>query len=112
LKVFNYGEVEPEGRLRWLIKGPNFDIRLVEIEPSPNPPREQHLHSWEHEIFILEGNGVIFSEDNVQPFGVGDIIFIPAGEPHAFMNTGKKTLRFICCIPAGVDLDKIKPLTQ
>ncbi len=112
MKVFNYVEVEPEGRLRWLIRGSHFDMRLVEVEPSPNPPREQHVHAWEHEIFIVEGDGAILSEDGEQPFGEGDAIYIPAGEPHTFMNTGKKTLRFICCIPAGVDLNQIKPVTQ
>ena len=112
MKVFNYREVEPEGRLRWLNRGPNFDMRLVEIESSPNPPREQHVHTWEHEIFVVEGKGAILSEDNEQPFGEGDVIYFPGGEPLTFMNTGTKTLRFVCCIPAGVDLNQIKPITK
>jgi len=109
MKVFNYKSVDLEGNLRWLIRGPNFDMRMVEIESSKEDSWTQHVHPWEHEVFIVEGKGEIKSGGEGDPLKEGDVVYIPAGEPHAFVNKGEKTLRFICCIPAGVDLEQIKP---
>lgn len=110
MELFNYRDVEIEGRLRWLIRGPHFDMRLVEVEPPRSPPEPPHVHPWEHEIFIVEGRGAVWDGEERHPFGEGDVISILAGEPHAFLNLGEKTLRFVCCIPAGVDLKQIKPV--
>jgi len=71
LKVFNYKGVEPEWNLRWLIRGPNFDMRMVEIEPSKEAPWTQHVHPWEHEIFIVEGKGEARSGGGGEPFEEG-----------------------------------------
>ena len=108
LKVFNFKDVKLEGNLRWLIRGPNFDMRMVEIQPEETP-WTQHVHPWEHEIFIVEGKGEARSGDGGEPFEEGDVIYIPSDEPHAFVNKGETVLRFICCIPADVDLEQIKP---
>ena len=112
MKLFNYREVELEGRLRWLIRGPHFDMRMGEIEPSKELSDTPHTHPWEHEVFIVEGSGSVWDGEKRHTFREGDVLYIPAGEPHTFMNQGEKTLRFICCIPAGVDLEQIKPVTQ
>jgi quercetin dioxygenase-like cupin family protein len=93
LKVFNFKDVKPEGNLRWLI----------------TRARTQHVHPWEHEIFIVEGKGEAKSGGRGEPFEKGDGIHIPSGEPHTFVNKGETMLRFICCIPADVDLKQIKP---
>jgi quercetin dioxygenase-like cupin family protein len=108
LKVFNFKDVKPEGNLRWLIRGPNFDMRMVEIQPKETPGT-QHVHPWEHEIFIVEGKGEARSGGWGEPFEEGDVIHIPSGEPHTFVNKSETMLRFICCIPADVDLEQIKP---
>jgi len=112
MKILNYRDVEVEGRLRWLIRGPTFDMRLVEIEPHQALSETPHTHPWEHEIFIVEGDGVTWDGEEKHHVGRGDAIHIRAGEPHTFINNGRKTLSFICCIPAGVDLNQIKPATQ
>jgi len=109
LKIFNYKDVKPEGVIRWLITGPNFDMRLIEIEEKRDTPGSPHVHPWEHEIFIIEGKGSVWDEKERRLFSKGDVIYIPSREPHTFMNLGENTLRFICCIPSGVDLKKITP---
>lgn len=111
MRIFNYKDVEPEGPLRWLIRGPHFDMRLVEVEPSPDIPSPQG-HPWEHEIFIVEGRGVVWDGRERRPFREGDMIHILANEPHTFINLGKKPLRFVCCIPSGVDLKQITTATR
>lgn len=111
MKHINYKEVkmeEPQEEgaknvmVRWLIskeKGAeNFAMRLFELKPDGYTPL--HQHDWEHEVFILEGNGVANTKGGKEiSFHAGDVIFVPPMEKHQFTNTGKKTLKFLCLIP-------------
>ena len=112
MKIFNYEDVKRDGIIRWLITGPNFDMRLIEIEENHGTPRSTHTHPWEHEIFIVEGKGAVWDGNERSLFGKGDVIYILPGEPHTFINLGEETLSFVCCIPSGVNLEKITPLIQ
>jgi len=88
-------------KVRWLISkkdgAENFAMRLFEIQPGGYSPL--HQHDWEHEIFILEGDGIAKNKINEVPFKQGDIFFIPTMEWHQLVNTGKNTLKFLCLIP-------------
>ena len=109
MKIFNYETVkakDAEGgasklRIRWLVTkeigAKNFAMRLFEMAPDGYSPL--HTHPWEHEVFILEGGGVVFDGEKATPFKAGDVVFIPPDEQHQFKNVGKKTLKFICLIP-------------
>lgn len=79
MKHINYRDIaleEPkeEGaknmRIRWLITkkdgAENFAMRLFEVEPNGYTP--WHQHDWEHEVFILEGEGIARSEKGEEPF--------------------------------------------
>lgn len=87
--------------VRWLISkkdgAENFAMRLFEIKSDGYTPL--HQHDWEHEVFVLEGNGVTRNKNDEESFGTGDVIFIPSMEWHQFINTGDKTLKFLCLIP-------------
>ena len=109
MKVFHYTKIEAvdagEGssklKVRWLITkdlgAENFAMRLFEMEPDGHSPL--HAHPWEHEVFILEGEGVVTDGKKTQKFGVGDVVFVPPDEKHQFKNNGTKTLKFLCLIP-------------
>jgi len=79
-------------RIRWLITNKdgaeNFAMRLFEVEPNGYTP--WHQHDWEHEVFILEGEGIGKSEKGEAPFREGDVFFIPPMEWHQLRNTGKE----------------------
>ena len=109
-KVFRYDtgkkeEVITEGaskaKVRWLITkemgATNFAMRVFEVEPNGYTPF--HTHPWEHEIFILEGEGQLFDGEKTTSFKVQDVIFVPPNEQHQFKNKGKTTLKFICLVP-------------
>jgi quercetin dioxygenase-like cupin family protein len=87
--------------IRWLIDektgAPNFAMRRFEIEPGGYTPL--HEHDWEHELFILEGEGLAVSESGEQPIKAGDAIFMPSNERHQFRNTGPRPLTMLCMIP-------------
>lgn len=109
MKVFHYTDVEAkeadEGaqklKVRWVITkdmgAPNFAMRVFEMEPGGNSPF--HAHNWEHEVFILEGEGAVVNKDGEKKFKPGDVIFVAPNEKHRFKNNGKKLVRFICVVP-------------
>jgi quercetin dioxygenase-like cupin family protein len=76
---------------------PTFAMRLFEVEKGGCSPL--HTHSWEHEAFILEGEGVVFDGEKATPFKANDVVFVPPDEWHQFKNTGTRTLKFLCLIP-------------
>ncbi len=109
-KVVHVSRVEPkpvtEGgargtRIRWLISkedgAPNFSMRYFEIEPGGHTPR--HSHPWEHEIFILEGEGLVEIGDREYEVGPGTAVFIPPDVFHSITNTGTGILKLLCLIP-------------
>jgi quercetin dioxygenase-like cupin family protein len=95
---------EPVGEdksMRWLIGepegAPNFAMRVVEFEPGA--VFETHDHPYEHEIFVLEGQGVAHTRDGEEEMRPGIALYVPPSEPHGYRNTGDGPLRFICVIP-------------
>jgi len=88
-------------RVRWLISredgAPVFAMREFEIEPGGYTP--YHSHDWEHEVYVLSGEGVVVGEDGGKPLKPDLVAFVPAGEMHNFKNTGQETFRFLCLVP-------------
>ena len=88
--------------IRWLIAeregAPTFYMRLVEIGTGGNTPK--HAHEWEHEVFILEGEGKLVGDELTLPLRAGDVVFVPGGENHHFESSGGNTMKMLCLIPA------------
>ena len=110
MKHVHYTEVKLEDpdeqglkdvKLRWLITdkdgAKNFAMRLFEIKAGGYTPL--HQHDWEHEVFILGGNGIARSKTHEKPFKMGDVFFVPPMEWHQFVNNSNETLKFLCLIP-------------
>jgi len=102
----NYQEVaeEPVGEgitIRWIIGkpegAPNFAMRVIEFQQGA--VFEIHQHPFEHEIFVLEGEGVAERPGGEIPMQPGVALYVPPDEPHGYRNTGAGVLRFICVIP-------------
>ena len=87
--------------IRWVVGrpegAPNFAMRVIEFEPEAAFAR--HEHPYEHEIFVLEGEGICESPVGNASMRRGTVIYIPPGEPHSYRNVGSGPLRFICVIP-------------
>lgn len=109
MKKFHYQEVQADQaengaskvKVRWLITkelgATNFAMRLFEMDVGGYSPH--HQHAWEHEVFILKGQGLVLGGDKEQHFSKGDVIFIPKGEKHQLKNTGDQPVHFLCLIP-------------
>src|SRR5882757_1191151 len=83
-------------QVRWLIGeregAPNFAMRQFEVEPGGHTPK--HSHPYEHEVFVLEGSGVVLEGEAEHPLSAGDFVLVTPGEVHQFRNTGATPLKF------------------
>jgi len=80
---------------------PNFRMRVIDFEPGSSCPK--HSHWWEHEVFILSGQGVMVCGQREIQLVKDMIIYIAPNEEHYFINNGDETLRFICLVPLAAD---------
>ena len=108
MKIYNYLDVEPiedaPGVLRRVVIGteqgaPRFIMRVFEVQPGSSTPF--HSHWWEHEVFVLSGQGIVKNREGETSIGKGSVVFIEPNEEHCFTNRGSETLRFICVIPTA-----------
>ena len=87
--------------VRWLVGeedgAPNFAMRQFEIAPGGHTPR--HSHPYEHEVFVLEGGGVVLEGDVEHPLTTGDVVYVKPDEVHQFRNTGAAPMKFLCMVP-------------
>ncbi len=110
MKHVHYDEVEAlpvdadgaDGvQVRWLISpddgAPNFSMRRFEVEPGGMTPH--HTHPWEHEIYVLEGEGLARYGGREHPFRAGDCLYVPPGEKHCFVAGASAHVAFLCLVP-------------
>ena len=69
---------------------PSFSMRFFEIAAGGHTPK--HTHAHEHEVFVLEGSGVVVEGNREHPLRPGTAVFVPPNELHQFRNTGGGTL--------------------
>lgn len=98
----NAGGKKLEGvYIKWLIgKNDNakvFALRIIRMEPGSHIPA--HRHPWEHEQYILEGEGVFRIGSRKYRVEPGMFLYIPPNVEHEYWNTGDKDLVFICLVP-------------
>lgn len=108
MKAYHHAEVpsEPfEGfpgvSIRWAIGknvgAPNFVTRVIELEPGT--ATAHHAHPWEHEVFVLQGQGAVRDAQGETPVGPEYCVYVKPNEMHQFVNVGDSVLRFLCIIP-------------
>lgn len=98
-------------QVRWLVGKPdgadNFSMRQFEVGVGGFTPK--HSHPYEHEVFVLSGEGTVLENETTHPIKSGDVLFVKPNEIHQFKNTGDSPLTFLCLIPNSA-LDQ--PVTQ
>jgi len=110
MKNCAYGDVELQQveekdakgvAVRWVINkedgARNFFMRVFDVQPGGNTP--YHQHAWEHEVFILEGEATVVTEDGKHSAPAGNVVFVLPEELHQFRNETDTLMRFICLIP-------------
>ena len=102
----NYLQIEPvedaPGVLRRAVIGaedgaPRFAMRVFDVSPGSSTPF--HSHWWEHEVFVLSGEGRVKIREGEKSIAEGTVVYVEPDEEHCFTNSGSDVLRFICVIP-------------
>lgn len=73
--------------MSFLIRGQESGGRMAMVEYRARPGNEPppHIHLWEHEVFhVLEGKMEFHCGDQIHMVEVGETIFLPKGQAHAF----------------------------
>lgn len=76
---------------------PNFYMRQFDVAPAGHTPL--HSHAWEHECYILAGEGTVETPEGEKPVKAGDCLYIAPEDRHQFRNTGNEPLKFLCLVP-------------
>ncbi|MFC1950757.1 cupin domain-containing protein [Chloroflexota bacterium] len=106
MKVRKYLDTKPTQELPGVVKrevvtandgAPNFCMRVFEVKPDSSTP--YHSHNWEHEVYVLSGQGAAVGEQGETQITKDSVIFVLPNEQHCFKNNGNEILRMICVIP-------------
>lgn len=106
MKIQNYHQVEgidaAPGVTMHVVAGPaedapTFVMRVFEIQPGSATPH--HTHPWEHEMFVVRGQGTLKSGNLEKPLAEGDAVTVLPDERHSVLNSGKGLLTVICVVP-------------
>ena len=83
-------------------QAPNFSMRKFTVGAGGCSP--YHTHPWEHEVYVLTGEGEVRFADGSQAVTPGDFAFVPPNDEHQFVNKGDGVFEFLCMVPlAGED---------
>ncbi len=111
MKVRNASEVETitveEGasgvKIQWMLDesvgAPNFAMRRFRIEPGGHTPL--HAHPWEHQVYIISGQGAVVAKGQEVPLKADDAVLVAPGEKHQFRASGDRPLVLLCVVPNG-----------
>lgn len=87
--------------IQWLITkedgAKNFALRRFKI--GIGGEIGLHNHKEEHEIYIVSGKGITFTDNTEFEVRAEDVLYVPPDIPHGYKNTGNSDLIFLCIIP-------------
>lgn len=92
------------------VEAANFAMRMFEIDPGGHTPR--HQHDYEHEIYVLEGNGVVVEGEQQHSLKAGDVVYVHPNDIHQFRNTGSDTMKMLCLIPNSATGKEVKVVPE
>ena len=117
MDIRNLNEVTPfltkdGSEIRELLAHRNSAIRhqsLAEARLPVGGATQEHYHVQTEEIYyITQGAGKMRVEGDTREVKAGDAVAILPGQKHKLWNTGRETLRLLCCCaPAYEDDDTV-----
>lgn len=82
-------------------EGPHFAMRRFVIEAGGAMPL--HTNTVEHEQLVLGGKAEVKIGNDIYHLKKDHVVFIPAGVPHYYKNTGDEPFEFLCLVPNKKD---------
>lgn len=95
--------------LNWkvaLVTGRHAQIVLMNVSPTTNPKNEigMETHAFDQVIFVVEGRAKSVLDGKASVVQSGDMIFIPRGVAHNFINLNKDKPFKIISIYSATDI--------
>jgi len=89
-----------------LVTGKDAQVVFMNITPKTNPNNEIGIetHQFDQVIFVVEGQAKSVLNGKNSTVTVGDMIFIPQGVPHNFINLNAKKPFKIISIYSATDI--------
>jgi len=110
LPVFPVG---PEGSRAVIFNGaqhdfPGVSLMLAELQPGEGPAR--HRHTYDEAFTIGQGQVAFTIDDTVVEAGPGQVVLIPAGIPHSFVNAGSGVVKLTAIhVAPTVEIEWLEP---
>lgn len=91
-----------------------IDSEVTQFVGSIPPGRApDHFHEYEEVLFVLQGEGRMWTEARSTQIGYGSCIYLPRGQVHCVENTGTGELRLLGMFyPAGSPAVRYESPTQ
>jgi quercetin dioxygenase-like cupin family protein len=86
-------------------------LRLTLVRFSAGGRTTWHRHAFEQGLVIVEGRGIVATEDGEVEVGPGDIVIIPAGEKHWHGGTEETAMAHISITTPG-DTTVLEPVDR
>lgn len=77
-------------------------MRMFTLTKDGYSPK--HSHPWDHMVYIVKGEGIIFIDGTDYPVSGDSVAFVPGGKEHQFLQKGKDELVFMCIVPTEGDV--------
>lgn len=92
--VVRRDELETSGEFEGYQHG-GTGISMIFVDAAPGGGPSLHRHDYDEVFIVQEGSATMTAGDRELEVGAGDIVVVPAGQPHAFVNSGDGPLRQI-----------------
>jgi mannose-6-phosphate isomerase-like protein (cupin superfamily) len=78
---------------RTIATGEHSQVVVMAIQPGEDIGEE--THEGDQILLFVEGEGTAVLEGQSEPVRAGDLVFVPAGKLHNFVNAGPEPLRLV-----------------
>ena len=76
-------------------------VSFIVVNAPPGSGPKLHKHPYEEVFVVQEGSATFTAGDDVVRASGGQVVVVPAGVPHKFVNSGDGPLRQIDIHPTG-----------
>ena len=100
-RVVGWEDLGGKGPTHFLFEGGDHGatvcVWVVDFEPGQGP--RLHRHPYEEVFFVHEGRAAFTAGEATLEAGVGQVVVVPAGTPHKFVNASEGRLRLTSVHP-------------
>ena len=93
-RILNKGDL-PHSETAYEFQGDDHDagVSFIVIDAPPGSGPKLHKHPYEEVFVVQEGTATFTAGDDVIEASAGQVVVVPAGVPHKFVNSGAGRLR-------------------